>query len=181
MVWDTASTYNLYLATPLGHIERNLLFHTLFRGSMLIFKCISIFSGTGVCLKIRRPPQPNTSNVRVPSFCGPFVFAPPFLSPCRSLNSAHTNMYWPIYLHSGSHQKCSSPTNGASFNLLLFSFVKTDPSIDPFIKSNPPIPSLQIRANQVNLPSSIRLLTWILHWIALILLTWLISIYIIYF
>lgn len=170
---------------PWGILQGTPFPHKLFWASMLIFKCISIFSGTGVCLKIRRPPQPNTSNVRA-YFYGNFMVP---TSPCICPLLVYlpvddwtlpTQIYTDRYTYAGALTR-SVPLQAIEHHPIFsfFSCVYTDPSIDPFIKSNPPIPSLSIEANQVNSPISIRLLSCIIHWIALIILTWTISIYII--
>ncbi len=60
MVWDTAWTYNLYLATPLGHIERNLLFHTnYFEGPCWFLSVFPSLVAQGCVSKLGDPLDPT--------------------------------------------------------------------------------------------------------------------------
>lgn len=172
MVWDAASTYNLYLATPLGHIARNLLFHTNYFERLCwflsVFHCISIFSGTGVCLKIRRPPQPNASNVWAYFWGNSRVPTSPCIWPSLSISLSMIELCPRKYVLTDILTQGLSPEVFLSKQSSIIQSPFFLLFIDPFIKPNPPIPSLSIEANQVNSPSSIRLLTCIIHWIALI-------------
>ena len=82
MVWDAASAYNLYLATPLGHIARNLLFHTNYFERLCWF--LSVFPSLvaqGCVSKLGDPLNP-TRQMFEPIFKEisfsllPLVFAP---------------------------------------------------------------------------------------------------------
>ena len=163
MVWDTASTCILYLATPLGHIARNLLFHThyfeIFWVSVLIFIC-TVFPSLMAqgCASILGDPLDLTHQMLESIFMeisGSLLFAAHLYLPLPAYFAVDvwtlpTQICTDRSTYTVPHQKCSSPSNRASSNLLLFFFCLYG-SIDRSIhqtKSSNPIPFNRSQSSQ---------------------------------